>query len=200
MLADLFVWINTHYISVLLLMLAGACFVLAGMLGIFIWRRRDVVLGEPDAPTWTEPTVATPLPPKAHYRRDDDTQVIPGIPGALPPETVAVERFIDAVDEATVAIAAMTGVPTEMLAPPGVSAWEAFEQIEGLRVIPSTVHTEPIPVAPPDDCALTTDELEIPTEGVAPIAAEVSAFRNRRQETQDLTVRLDQILERERVA
>ena len=54
--------------------------------------------------------------------------------------------------------------------------------------------------APKDECPLTTDEIRIPTAGEAPFHAQLVDETNRRAETQDLTVRLDQIRDRERVA
>lgn len=93
------------------------------------------------------------------------------------------------------------------------------EVIEGLRVIPSPGEVwaqldAAGPVCPTcggpfgncscygksaprrDECPLTTDEIRIPAVGETPaFAATVE-----RAETQDLTVRLDQILGRERVA
>jgi hypothetical protein len=95
-------WINTHYLSLLLLMLAGACFVLAGMLCIFVVRHRDVVLGDDEVPTYVPPATV-PIPLRSRHRREDaDTHVIPSIPGAAPPEvTKVLAEFLDDVEEAT---------------------------------------------------------------------------------------------------
>jgi hypothetical protein len=113
--------------------------VLGGLIAIayLIATWGGVTLG-PDSviPPVVEPAaVPAARPPKSHAaREDDDTHVIPGIPGALPPETVAVQRFVEAVDEATVVLAEAVQPPLQML----VTAWETFEQIEGLRIIPSS--------------------------------------------------------------
>ncbi len=186
-----------------LMALAGLCFILAGALWLFVIRRHELMLGDADVPTYVEPaTVPIVLPPTAHLAREDaDTHVI------VTPGAVALERWASNVEEFGVVLT---------------------EALEGLRVIPSSdpppddddfVHDEIIigpklgPVcnvcggpfggctchiksAPRNDCPLTTDEIRIPTSGETPAYTATVA----RAETQDLTVRLDQILERERVA
>lgn len=222
MLADLAAWIVTHYGSLLLMMLAGACFVAAGMLAIFIWRRRDVVLGPVDAPTFTAPEPhAPPRPPKSHAAREDaDTEVIPRIPGATP-EPDLVDRMIAlAVQAQAQPVCPFCGGPWHALCPSAPKERTEEEVAESapigrippyiagpiLRVIPSAELWPEEPKPPVDEptqvvdlCPLTTQDLEIPT-WEPPIAREVAAFRASRSETQDLTVRLDQIKDRERVA
>lgn len=183
--------------------LAGLCFALAGLVGVIVLRRRDLTLGPPpvDIPTVIAPA---PFPGPTRpptVREDADTGVIPRIPGATAADHAARERYLAAVDEA---IEQAQVVCDEI----------ALVPIDGLREerideVPDEVPVEVIErvaaglgftYSPPDECPLTTGEIEIPVEGDGPIASEVAAFRNRRQETQDLTANLNQILGRERVS
>lgn len=167
---------------------AGGCFILAGAIWWAAIARhnatldataddRDIVLGEYAVRPYIPPAPIVPaqtVEPNYH-RPDADTHVIPGIPGATPPlspQLRAVARYLDgrAADE-TVEI---------------VTAWEAAEPVEGLRVIPSTGPVCPIcgapfhavcPSAPKsseqtqvvDLCPLTTQDIEVPTYGHTPV-------------------------------
>jgi hypothetical protein len=112
MLADLAAWISTHYLSLLFGMLSVASLALACMCAIFIWRRRDLVLGVEDVPTYVPPPpTRILLPAHSHAAREDadtrpllwgrtrdgPTLVIPSIPGA----TRELSEFVDAVEDVT---------------------------------------------------------------------------------------------------
>jgi hypothetical protein len=129
------------------LFLLGLALIAGGVFGL-AWIFRDQLgYDEPEIPPVVEPDpdrtviLSAVMPAPNYHRDDDDTQVIrPHIPGATPEERTEVEPaelapFLEAVDEMTVVLADATGVPRELLARPGVSAWETFEQIPGLRVI-----------------------------------------------------------------
>jgi hypothetical protein len=93
-------WINTHYLTLLLLMLAGACFVLAGMLCIFVVRHRDVVLGDDEVPTYVPPVPTKILLPAHSHAAREDAEVIPSIPGA----TRELTDFLADVEDVTAAL------------------------------------------------------------------------------------------------
>jgi hypothetical protein len=195
----------------------GVALVVGGLAAIvyMIATWGGVTLGpDPVMPAVEQPTVPIPRPPKAHLRIEDaETRAIPGIPGATPP---VVEEFIAAVDEATRALAEAAQPPAQMLA----TAWETFEQIPGLRVIPSAGPVCPTCGGPfgncqcysqksapkeeqtqvVDLCPLTTQDIVIPDEAEAPVAEQVAEHRNRHRETQELSGHMAAIEARERVA
>jgi len=121
MLADLITWINGNYLTLFLVMLAGACFALAGLIGVIVFRRKDLTLGEHLTVRFeTPPPVYPPRAPKAHLAREDpDTGVVPRIPGAtreLSPQLAAVARYLDAVDaEETAALTPIEGLREERI-------------------------------------------------------------------------------------
>ncbi len=212
MLADFLAWINGHFLSLLLLMLAGACFLFAGLIGIIVFRRKDLTLGEHLTVRFETPEPVCPPRAVKSHRADEETVVVPGIPGALPPrhaptiatltgadpdQWVAQQDWIAAIDTAADATDAVT------------------QAIEGLRVIPSA---ELWPAAGPtcvtcggpfgacacygqksapeetqvvDLCPLTTQDIEIPTFGETP---EHRAIADR-EPTQELSRKVAKILE-----
>lgn len=184
--------------------LAGLCFLLAGLIGVIVFRRRDLTVDDRDLvigeyvvkPYIPEASIVPAMPVAPNYHRPDaDTHVIPGIPGATPPlspQLAAVARYLDDVDQA---------------ADETVEIVTAFDQIEGLRVIPSAGPVCPVcggpwhavcPSAPKaadeqlvDDCPLTTQDLVIPTYGDTPVHREIAD----REPTQELSGRVAKILE-----
>lgn len=213
MLADLVVWINTHYLSLFLLMLAGFCFALAGLIWVFIVRRREVVLGEPDVPTVVEPadtTIHSPIQPQPNYHRSGEYPVVPRIPGAAPnllPGLAAVARYLDTLDRQPQPIPGLREerieqVPDEViervragLAGPTPSAPKTLSAALAQRYLPEHQPTQEI-----DLCPLTTQDIVIPAEGEAPFAEAVAEHRNRQRETQELSAHIAAIHDKERVA
>jgi hypothetical protein len=177
-------------------LVVGALFALAYL--VATWPGLGPEAGEPED---------TPLHPaqdvQPNYARDDsDTHVIPHIPGATPADTMAaaaLERFLNAVDAAAEEAAVVcdeTGLtPIDGLREERIEDVPT-EAIERVRTgLAPAEETQPV-----DLCPLTTQDIAVPADVSLPLAAEAAAHRNRRQETQDLTVNLAEILGRERVA
>ncbi len=224
MLADFLTWI---WPALPAFFLAGVCFVIAGVIWLVAIRRHELAMGPdpeippvPAAPPATIPSA--PAPPNYVRREDQDTHVVARIPGATPvlsPQLAAVARYLDDVDAATEATAA---VHREL----GVTAWETFEQIEGLRVIPSSgprcptcggpfgncacyqksapmfaTEPTPSPVREPEEtqeidlCPLTTQDIRIPDDEPTPQYAATPAG----DATQELSARMAKIRDKERV-
>lgn len=196
------------------LVIYGAGMVVGGVIAIvyLIATWGGVTLGpDPVIPPVAAPdTVVLPRPPKSHAaREDDDTHVIVArIPGATPeltPQLAAVARYLDDVEAVT---EATTAVHHEL----GVTAWETFERVEGLRVIPSSGPTCPTCGGPFGACACygqksapKPDPLDVTQDIVVPfaeppIAEAVAEHRNRQRETQELSAHMAKIQDRERVA
>lgn len=189
MLADLAAVLTEHYDSLLLLMLAGACFVLAGLLGIFVWRRRDVVLGEPDVPTVVEPAdtaIQSTVQPQPNYHRSDTiTARIPGATPVLTPQLAAVARYLDA--ETTHAIEGLRVIPSPDLGPVCPTCggpWHAL--------CPSAPKSGPEETQVVDLCPLTTQDIQIPDDEPTPQYAATPAG----DATQDLAGSLARAKER----
>lgn len=191
------------------LFLLGLALIAGGVFGL-AWIFRDQLgYDEPEIPPVIEPdpdrtVILSAVRPAPNYHRDD-TQVIPGIPGALPPrhaptiatlsaaspdQWVAQEDWINAIDSAADATEAVT------------------QAIPGLRVIPSAALWPEEQKSAPEEtdatqvvdlCPLTTQDIEVPAFE-PPIAAATAEFRSRRSETQDLTVRLAEIRAKESAA
>jgi hypothetical protein len=186
------------------LFLLGLALIAGGVFGL-AWIFRDQLgYDEPEIPPVIEPdpdrtVILSAVRPAPNYHRDD-TQVIPGIPGALPPrhaptiatlsaaspdQWVAQEDWINAIDSAADATEAVT------------------QAIPGLRVIPSAALWPEEPKSAPTDeptqvvdlCPLTTRELPKLDEATPAFDTTV-----RRADTQELSAAMAKILERERVA
>jgi hypothetical protein len=180
------------------LFLLGLLLIAGGVFGLAWIFRYELGYDEPEIPPVIQPdpdrtAIISAVRPAPNYHRDDDTQVIPGIPGALPPGRVfnvpagTVDRFIASLDQAAVATDAVT------------------QAIPGLRVIPSAALWPEEPKSAPkesdetqvvDLCPLTTQDIEVPPAVPTPFFDAAVEYRSSRHETQDLTVRLDQIKER----
>lgn len=189
-----------------------------GGFALLVFHRAEVTMGpDPVVPAVdAEPTVAIALPPKAHAARDDaDTHVLPAIQGALPPRTGGtLTNPIFVLDDGPPALVLpprneerTETVSVEHLTRPYVAL--QGETIPGLRVIPSvgelwpeeqkSAPTEVTQVV--DLCPLTTHELEVPQIEATPLFRETfGRHPSAELHTTDLTVSLDQIAQRERVA
>jgi hypothetical protein len=198
MLADLAALTVEHYNSLLLIMLAGACFALAGMLAIFIWRRRDVVMGEPDVPTYVPPTPTRILLPPRHRREDADTRAIPYIPGA----TRVLAEFLDDVEDVTTALRVIEHdepVTAELLqrVRDGLTGPACPTCPFGNCTCYGQKNSDMgFDYPPSDECPLTTGEIEIPTEGESPLFRQTFVrYPHAELTTQNLTAALERAKE-----
>lgn len=213
MLADLAIWINTHYLTLLMLMFAGACFVLAGAIWWIAIRRLEMTMGDPVIPVVVEPAdtaIHSPIQPQPNYHRSGEYPVVPRIPGAAPnllPGLAAVARYLDTLDRQPQPIPGLREerieqVPDEViervragLAGPTPSAPKTLSAALAQRYLPEHQPTQEI-----DLCPLTTQDIVIPAEGEAPFAEAVAEHRNRQRETQELSAHIAAIHDKERVA
>lgn len=191
---------------------AGGVFILIGGLGIWLYRR-DV------APTPLPHKLAAPpvvrfAPPPRHARPDEDTHVIPSIPGAMRPQVVqevqevqeqhqagpvlspqlrAVARMLDAVDRSadeTVVLTPIAGLREERIeAGPGCpTCGGPFGACTcyGQKSAPTSEATQVV-----DLCPLTTQDIEVRTDETMPIHADIAD----REPTQELSKTVAKILE-----
>lgn len=191
MLADFLAWVLRFAPWAFL---AGLCFLLAGLVGVMVFRRREVTIGpDPVIPPVRQPgpfRVPSPPAPANYHRPDADTHVIPGIPGATPPlspQLRAVARYLDAqAADDTVPLTPIAGLREERIEAGPVCATCGGPFGACTCNIRASEQTQVV-----DLCPLTTQDLVIPTYGDTPVHREIAD----REPTQELSGPVAKILE-----
>lgn len=194
------------------LFLLGLVLIAGGVFGLAWIFRYELGYDEPEIPPVVDPdrtAIISAVRPEPNYHRDD-THVIPGIPGALPPRTGGTYTGPPLVlDESGCAL--VPPRPFDHLARRPYVALQG-ETIPGLRVIPSAeLWPAAGPVCPTcggpfgacacysqksapmdseetqvvDLCPLTTQDIVVPSEGEAPFHDAMARESN--QSTRDLS-------------
>lgn len=208
------------------LFLLGLVLIAGGVFGLAWIFRYELGYDEPEIPPVVQPDadrtaiVSAVMPEPNYHRSDDDTHVIPGIPGALPPRTGGTYTgppfVLDESGPAALVIPPKT-TPVDHLARRPYVALQG-ETIPGLRVIPSAeLWPAAGPVCPTcggpfgncqcysqksapeetqvvDLCPLTTQDIVVPSEGEAPFHDAMARESN--QSTRDLSGSLARAKER----
>jgi hypothetical protein len=119
--------------------------------------------------------------------RTEDTVALSSV-ATLAPQLANLARFLNAIDASTEELAVAADVTVELASDGNHTAAAEVDEAILRRVVDGLREPDPVPEVA-DDCPLTTQEIEIPTVGEAPVHAGIAD----REPTRDLSAAMEKV-------